>query len=95
MFDTIVGWYNDIAADINWVWFGGPKPRYGCIQEVQMDMELKRELFLCIPRTEGFGKHIDDLSRPITIEEVGKIHEIVAEAQTNGRYAAGMSRRLE
>jgi hypothetical protein len=95
MFESLCEFWHDKVAEINWLCFGGPKPFYGCIQEVQMDNGLKRELSMCIPMDSGFGKFIKDLSRPITIEEVNQIHVIIAAARADGRYAVGMRLRMD
>jgi len=55
----------------------GPRKIYACLQELHDDESLKRELFTYTREDAGFGKHMRDLRRPVTVDEIRCSHWIM------------------
>lgn len=54
-----------------------PRQNYMCPEEMASDNDLKRDLFKHIDRGYGFGKEIDELQRPLTVEEIHRIYRVM------------------
>jgi len=55
----------------------GPRQNYACLQELEADENLKRELFTYTRDDAGFGRHMRDLRRPVTVDEITCSHWIM------------------
>lgn len=65
------------AARYDPVGLFGPRKIYACLQELHADEDLKRELFTYTREDAGFGKHMRDLRRPVTVDEIKCSHWIM------------------
>lgn len=71
----------------------GPRRNYMGWEEVQADEDLKRELFSHISPDTGFGRHMRDLDRPVTVDEIRESHRIMREvAETRRRGPANTAK---